>query len=194
MNTPRVRPRQAPMSSRSQRGSTLVVALLMLIIILLLGVSAMVSSDTQSKLTGNLQFENVAFNMAEQALLDAEAILRGYDQGAADAGFTTYNATATACYYPIGYLEGQAAPNNDPLTMTWGSTNSCADSYNSGNARYIIQKISSNVLLTSSSHTTGGHATTPPVLVDTYLITAFATAPRGTTKYLQSYFSVRLPS
>lgn len=164
-----------------QRGSTLVVALLMLVIILMMGISAMISSDTQSKLTGNLQFEDIAFNVAGQALAAGENLV------ASQQGATTAAVAALSCYYTVGLLESKTAPNNDPLTMDWSTA--CVDA---GGGRYIIQKISANVMLNGSSHSIGGRMSTPPVMVDTYLITAQGLAARGTTKYLQSYYSVLL--
>ena len=73
--------------------------------------------------------------------------------------------------------------------MSWDNSNSC----DSGGGRYLIEKISARVLLNTSSHATGGRTSTPPVLVDTYLVTTLGQAARGTTKYLQSYYSVIVP-
>ena len=171
-----------------QHGSTLIVAMLMLVVILMIGISAVISSDTQSKLTGNLQFEDVAFNLAEQALATGERIVVA-QQSAPLPGFTTYSST-TPCYHPIGHMATLSPPNNDPLTMTWDNSNSCDDG-NGG--RYLIEKISARVLLNSSSHASGGHAGSPPVLVDTYQITTQGLAARGTSKYLQSYYAVIVP-
>ena len=56
----------------SERGSTLVISLIILIVLMLLGVMAMNTSDTQYKLAGNLQFEDVAMSNAEQAVDAAE--------------------------------------------------------------------------------------------------------------------------
>ncbi len=55
-----------------QRGATLVVALLILVLIMMIGITAVSTSDTQYKLAGNLQFEDSALNNAEAAVTAAE--------------------------------------------------------------------------------------------------------------------------
>ena len=55
-----------------QRGATLVIALLVLVLIMMIGITAISTSDTQYKLAGNLQFEDSALNNAEAAVTAAE--------------------------------------------------------------------------------------------------------------------------
>lgn len=180
-----------PLSS-DERGSTLVISLIILIILMLLGVTAMTTSDTQYKLAGNLQFEDTAMNSGETAISAAETWIAGSTGGVAhirDAGFTTYNNGVSPQLYPAGYLTGLAAPGNDPLTMTWGNSNS-ADVSGDGSQRYIIELMSTDTRLVGSNQGVGGRASAGCNQVNTYRITARGTSARGATKFIQSYYSV----
>ncbi len=57
-----------PSLRRHQRGATLVVALLILVLIMMIGITAVSTSNTQFRLAGNLQFEDSAMNNAEAAI------------------------------------------------------------------------------------------------------------------------------
>ena len=48
-----------------QGGATLVIALLILVLIMMIGITAVSTSNTQYKLAGNLQFEDSALNNSE---------------------------------------------------------------------------------------------------------------------------------
>ncbi|MBL8336979.1 MAG: hypothetical protein JNM97_09410, partial [Rhodoferax sp.] len=61
-----------PSLRRHQRGATLVVALLILVLIMMIGITAVSTSNTQFRLAGNLQFEDSAMNNAEAAVTAAE--------------------------------------------------------------------------------------------------------------------------
>ena len=61
-----------PCYSNKQLGSTLIISLIILVILMLLGVSAVTTSNTQYKLAGNLQFEDAAMNNTETAINAAE--------------------------------------------------------------------------------------------------------------------------
>ena len=73
-----------------QRGATLVIALLILVLIMMIGITAVSTSDTQFKLAGNLQFEDSALNNAETAVAAAENWLSN-GTNFSNAGFTTDN-------------------------------------------------------------------------------------------------------
>jgi Tfp pilus assembly protein PilX len=160
---------------------------MILILVMMLGITALITSDTQFKLAGNLQFEDIAMNSAETSVSTAEAWVRvNYD----DPGFTTYDGANSPYLHPIGHLAGLTAPNNDPLTMTWTDSNSLS---NGGNdtQRYIIERVSRNVRLIGSGLGTGDRSSTACNQVNTYLITARGITPvRGATKFIQSYYSV----
>lgn len=170
-----------------QRGATLIIALLILVLIMMIGITAVSTSDTQYKLAGNLQFEDSALNGAEAAVTAAENWLSTGTQYA-DAGFTAYDATKPQLL-PIGYLAALAAPANSPLTMVWGNTNSLAAGGNTSQ-RYYIEQMSRNNRLQGSSQVVGGRASSVCNQVNTYLITGRGVSARGATKLVQSYYSV----
>ena len=167
-----------------QRGSTLVVSMVLLMLILLMGISAMVASDTQLKLSGNLQFEDTAFNNAEAGIATAESTLikAGY---CTSPGFRSDTHSAdTPEQYPINAMVL-------PMTMDWNDTSSRMVTDDS--QRYTIQLISKNIVSDASGLGMGGRSSAPPHAVNTYLITARGTGVRGSVKFLQSYFKVSTP-
>ena len=113
---PRTQRRQL---NRQRGASSLFITVILVLVVMLLAVTAAVLSSTQFKLAGNLQYENVAFNLAEGALVSAESWLSGNDAdgkpNAKNANFTTY--AAGSHFYPIGALAG-LTPAIDPQTMT----------------------------------------------------------------------------
>lgn len=167
-----------------QRGSTLVISMMILILIMMMGITAMVTSDTQYKLSGNLQFEDQALNNAEAAIAVAEEFLSSNSTNYALPGFETYT-TDTPQLYP-------SSNTLDPLSVSW-STDNAARVGNDASRMYYIQLISKAVALNSSGAGVGGRRSAPPDLVNTYLITARGTSARGSVKYVQSYYKVRLP-
>jgi Tfp pilus assembly protein PilX len=183
MNRPTMSLHRPP---RRQRGATLVIALLVLVLIMMIGITAVSTSDTQFKLAGNLQFEDSALNNAEVAVTTAENWL-GTGTNYTDAGFTVADPAKPQ-------LLPRAAPrptsrDTDPLTVAWADTNSLAVGGNT-NQRYRIELMSLNNRLPGSSQVVGGRATTGCNQVNTYLITGRGVSARGATKLIQSYFSV----
>lgn len=177
-------------SHRRQQGATLIVALVMLVLIMMAGIAAVTSSSTQFKLAGNLQFEDTAMNTAEAAVAVAENWLQA-GTNFQNGGFTTYAAAATPHLHPIGRLAGLTAPANDPLTMTWSNTSSLQVA--GDHQRYMIEQLSTNSSLLGSDAGSGEQSTSVSKRVNTYMVTARAQAPRGATKFVQSYFSVLVP-
>ena len=167
-----------------QRGSTLVTSIIVLILIMMMGMSAMVTSDSQLKISGNLQFEDTAANNAESGIATAESALAsvGY---CASIGFT---ADAHSAATPEQYSIHAALT---PSTMSWDDTSSRRVTDDS--QRYMIQLISENVVSDASGLGVGGRPSTPPNAVNTYLITARGTGARGSVKFIQSYFRVSIP-
>lgn len=170
-----------PTSHRSdQRGATLVIALIMLLLIMMIGIVAINSSNTQYRLAGNLQFENTAMNSAEAALAAGEQFLATAGSFK-NPGFTTYSTT-TPQLHPI------AAPADDPLTMAWNGTSDIQ--VGSSNQRYMVEQMSANSKLLGSSLAGGQQKVTVCNQVNTYRVTARGQAPRGGTKFVQSFYSV----
>lgn len=180
-------PRRTDLSRAGrQRGATLVIALLILVLIMMIGITAVSTSDTQFKLAGNLQFEDSARNNAEAAASGAENWL-ATGTNFLDAGFTVADAAKPQ-------LLPRAAPrplsrDTDPLTITWSDANSLSIGGNT-NQRYRIEQMSLNNRLIGSSRVVGGRVSTTCNRVNTYLITGRGVSVRGATKLVQSYYSV----
>jgi type IV pilus assembly protein PilX len=174
----------------TQSGSTLIISLIILILLMLLGVTAMKTSDTQFQLAGNLQFEDSAMNNAETAINAAETAMAKGTIARADTGFTTAyvsaNGPVTAGLYPI-------SSGIDPLTLDWAGAGGNGNNYSiqvTGSQNYIIELMSTNNRLVGSSQTTGGRSSSGCNQVNTYRITARGTSARGATKFIQSFYSV----
>jgi len=175
-------------SHQKQSGSTLIVTLVILILIMMLGVSAMLTSDTQQRLAGNLQFEGSAMNEAESAIAVAEHWLADATGGVPnirDAGFTSpCNSPAVPGLYPAGCsLADDAA-----LNLAWDRSDSIMA--NGANSRYTIELISENNRPFGSEITTGGRSSGACNRINIYRISARGKSLRGATRYIQSYFGV----
>jgi type IV pilus assembly protein PilX len=158
----------------NQSGSTLIISMIILILLMLLGVTAMNTSDTQYKLAGNLQFESLAMNNAEIA------------ENAAEQWLEAHAGTA-----PNPSIQIASLP--DPLSsaMTWTNADSVAVT-NNDSQRYVIGFVSSNGVLGSAATLECDPAPIIPNFecVNTYLITARGLSARGATKYIQTYYAV----
>ena len=171
------------MTSHTQHGSTLIISLIILIILMLIGVTAMMTSDTAYKLAGNLQFENNAINAGEAVLSEEENALKA---GTINYNHADFFAASSVTASSSGlYPAGSAI---DPLNTAWNSSDSALAT--SGTGRYIIELMSTSNVMVGSSATVGGPLSYACNKVNTYRITARGASARGATKYVQSYFSV----
>lgn len=176
-----------------QSGSTLIISMIILILLMLLGVTAMKTSDTQFQLAGNLQFEDSAMNNAETAVNAAETALKNGSIAAGatpNVGFTTTyvsaNGPVTAGLYPIN-------SGIDPFTLNWTGTGGNGNNFSipgTGGQDYIIELMSTNNRLVGSSQVIGSRTSSGCNQVNTYRITARGTSARGATKFIQSFYSV----
>jgi len=178
-------PHPRPTSIRRQRGvSSLFITVILVLVVMLLAVTASVLSNTQFKLAGNLQYENVATNLAEGAVVTAEQWLTtgtNWKSG----GFTAYS-TSSPYLYPINYMTTNSL---DPLSMTWADSNSLAIGGNDSQ-RYIIEEYGANNQPLGTALDTGGRPLTGCQKVDVFRITARGTSAKGTTKFVQTIYSV----
>ena len=175
-----------------QKGATLVIALLILVLIMMIGITAISTSNTQFKLAGNLQFEDSAMNNSEAAITAAEQWLSA-GTNYKNAGFTAYAQATTPQLVPIAQVV-------TPLMMTWidladpgGPHTADANSLMVGGntaQRYLIQQMSRNNRLLGSSAVVGGSASSGCNQVNTYQITARGLSARGATRFVQSFYSV----
>ena len=165
---------------RAQIGSSLVVSMIMLVVLMLMGVGAIVMSNTQFRMAGNLQFQNLAMNNAESALAQAENWI------AANYSNANLVTRVSGGLYPSG-----TAP--DAYTMTWNDTTSQAVDA-SGTQRYIIEVLAADRVLPSNSITTCNvyGLSGPCPRVNVYRISARGTSVRGSVKIVQSVFTVRI--
>ncbi|MFA6061539.1 MAG: PilX N-terminal domain-containing pilus assembly protein [Gallionella sp.] len=175
-----------------QSGSTLIISMIILILLMMLGVTAMKTSDTQFQLAGNLQFEDSAMNNAETALVAAETWLQANFR---NPGLLTdtCNSRSVSHLYPLNTAVAPPAPclsAEAPLTtMAWNDTDSLQNGANDGQ-RYFIELMSVNNRLIGSGATIGGHASAGCNQVNTYRVTARGTSARGASKFVQSFYSV----
>ena len=170
----------------SQRGISLAVALVVITVLMLTGVAAFYSSGTQFRLAGNLQYQNAALNQAETAVAAGESWL-ATASNFQNAGFTTYNNSASAHLYPAGYLTTNSM---DPLTMTWTDSNSVKVD-TTGNQRYLIELLAQHKRLLGSDLSVGGRTSAGCSEVNIYRISAHGASARGAAKVVQSAYSVK---
>ena len=180
-----------------QQGATLVIALLILVLIMMIGITAVSTSNTQYKLAGNLQFEDGALNNAEIAVAAAESWLAA-GTNYANPAFTAAGPNpdvATPQILPRTVdATVRAARDAQPFTLNWNDA-TAADLFSTrvgGNAtqRYYIELMSLNNSLAGSSQVVGGQAAAACNKVNTYLVTARGQSSRSASKLVQSYFSV----
>ncbi|MDD2685620.1 MAG: PilX N-terminal domain-containing pilus assembly protein [Gallionella sp.] len=163
-----------------QRGSTLIVSLIILIVLMLLGVSAMVTSDTQYKLAGNLQFEKIAMDNAEISVNAAEQWL---EQNKTSGP----SASSGVAVITTGF---------DPFALTWNNSDSIALPDVNGNTdetkRYTIRYVSNYASPLAGASMDCSDPTNERNFdcVNTYVVTARGLSLRGATKFIQTYYAV----
>lgn len=193
-----------PYSNRkaSQSGSTLIISMIILILLMMLGVTAMKTSDTQFQLAGNLQFEDSAMNNAEIAVNFAETAMTNgtvipLPSGAIASGKVPNAAFTTLPYVPSnGPTADGLYPINaniDPFTLNWTGTGGNGNDMSitvANGQNYIVELMSQGAQLQGSGATIGGRASAGCNTVNTYRITARGTSARGAIKFVQSFYSV----
>ncbi len=165
----------------TQHGSSLVVTMIMLVVLMLMGVTAVVVSNAQYRMAGNLQFQNLAMNNAESAVAQAESWV---SVNFINNGF---KARVSGGLYPEG-------SNPDPYTMTWDDTTSVKLDL-LGGQRYMIERLGpphdrtlpSNSLGVCNPYGVAG----PCPTVNVFRITGRGASIRGSIQLVQSIFAVR---
>lgn len=171
----------------SQRGVALLVVVMLMLGVAMLAVVMSVNSNTQFRLAANAQYENVAFNLAESAISDAESWLTS-GTNRTHTGFTTYSS-ATPQLYPLGYM---ATNGLDPLTMDWSNSNSVVSASDSSK-RYVVEVIGRNKQPLGSTAAVGGRVRSACPKVDLFRVSARGLAAKDTSKIVQTTVGVRLP-
>jgi Tfp pilus assembly protein PilX len=166
--------------ARHQTGSSLVVSMIMLVVLMLMGVGAIVVSNTQYRMAGNFQFQNQAMAAAESALSQAELWIT------ANVVHPELAARVAGGHYPLG-------TGPDPYTMPWNN-NTSETVGGLDSQRYIIEVLGANRYLPASSvKTCPGYTLSGPCSrVNVYRITARGTCARGSVKIVQSVFTVQV--
>lgn len=183
--------------AHKQRGATLVVALFILIVLMIIGVMAMTTANTQFKLAGNLQFENMAKNNAENQIIAAESWLSTPDATAPlftlyinNPGFTTWSS-ATPQLHPIGHLATLGILNSDPLNMTDAQWRANSTSTLLAPDGYLIEELANNVATTGGNASSGdGGGSSGCNSVNVFRITARGTNARGAVRFVQTVYRV----
>lgn len=171
-----------------QRGASLVMSLIILVVLMLLGVSALMVSNTQQRLAGNIQLQALATAEAESALSQAENWL---SQPANSGDLGPFGTGAGGLYAK----DSLKLSGKDPLTLTWNDGNSVAIPGTDGKQRYIIEVYAENRTLPGNSVGNCGYGIPGPCpKVNLFRATARGVSSLGATKYVQSLFAVRTGS
>ena len=163
----------------AQRGASLVVGLVVLGALLLLSLGAITVANTQFKVSGNMQFQNLALTNAESAIATAENWL---NTNYANPAFDTLSQPGL---YP-------ATNPIDPLTMTWDdSTSIKLDA--AGTQRYAIELYmpSRRPPTSSVSQCNTYGAVAPCSQVNLYRVSARGASTLGAAKVVQTIYAVR---
>ena len=88
-----------------QRGVALFLSLVMLMIITVLGISSVQTTTMQERMARNARDTNLAFQSAESAIMDAEALIETFNSLTA---FNAAGANADGLYYETAFNQ---APN-----------------------------------------------------------------------------------
>ena len=185
--------------ANKQVGATLVVALIILVVLMIIGVTAMMTANTQFKLAGNLQFENIAKNNAENQLVAAEGWLSTADATAGkvlfinNPGFTTWSV-ASPELHPIGHIATLGLANNDVLNMTDAQWRANSTSTLLNPDGYLIEMLAKDKSPAGGSGMVGGGGGGGGVsgcnTVNLYLVTARGSNARGAVRYVQTVYQV----
>lgn len=178
-------------NTHRQNGATLVVALIILVVLMIIGVMAVMTANTQSKLAGNLQFENIAKNNAENQLATAEAFLAVNGGAVLNPGFTTWSAVTPELHpYRDARIWTAANPTGDPLLMSAADWKANSTSTLANPDGYMIERL--GVTAKGGSNTVGAVPCTNGNLdsVNLFQITARASTARGAVRYIQTVYQI----
>ena len=171
---------QCRRGSYRERGVSLFIVIVLLLTVGLMTLTAFYLSRGQYRLVGNIQYLEQAFNQTEAVTATAETWLNTTGNSKL-ASFTTYS-TAQPYLYPVGKL---ANLQLDPKTMTWSDTNSLA----SGNGRYLIEKLASNLRLPGGSLQMEQRSSGACRAVDLFRIVSRSNAVRGSLRMIETTYA-----
>jgi type IV pilus assembly protein PilX len=124
--------------SNQQNGAVLVISLIILLLITLIGTAAIQTSTLEEKMAGNLYDKNIAFQAAEAALRQGEALANTINPATIKAANNGKNSTGI-------YQEGAILPNPFPWSndLAVGNYKEGAFSQFKFPPRYIIEILQS---------------------------------------------------
>jgi Tfp pilus assembly protein PilX len=193
-------PRHPPPTRRQRGATTLFVTLVVLLVMMVLGVTAALLSGTQFKLASNLQFENVAFNLAEGATATAQSWLTT-DTNYKDPGFTNGNRNGTGSAGTFVYPQFSDSTKTTPTVMpdplaagTWSDDTYSLAIGGDIAKRYMIQKIGDCQARLGEDEAGGTRQSAPVQRGDLFRITARGTSVKGTSKIVQTTYVVPIPA
>ena len=170
--------RKPSRSPRRQQGLSLLVVTLLMLALSLITVSSFFNSQTQFRLSGNIQASELAFSRAESAISTAEAWLNA-NGNAQSTAFDTYTVNYL---YPIGQF---AQSGYLPASMNWSDANSLA----SANARYLIEQIGRGVRQPGDSLSTG-QASTGCRAVNLFRVLARGETAAGASRIIETTMAI----
>ncbi|MBI1285874.1 MAG: hypothetical protein GC183_16340 [Thiobacillus sp.] len=128
-----------------QRGVTLIVALIFLAILMLLGVTVAQTSSMQERMAGNTRDRDLALQMAEAALMDADRALRALPKDGSGNITTAFDGSTTGyvAYDPshgsnAGYWNGYDWANASQSVTSFTID---PDTHITEQPRYVIEKL-----------------------------------------------------
>jgi type IV pilus assembly protein PilX len=120
---------RSPITSKSkQNGSVLIVSLIVLILITVIALSSLRGAKAQEKMAVNNNSRNIAIQMAESALREAESLLRLSPDSISIANANAAVVSGLNCLMgeasDYDFSDSQVWLNNNPCTYSGGKKNS----------------------------------------------------------------------
>lgn len=171
-------------SPTSQRGVSLVVALVMLLVLTLIGISSMNTAIVELKMAGSSQQQGIALNRADELLHVGEQDVLAIVQDPGPFNFSTVDD---------GYYT--AADNINVHDISWEGLNSIQGS--SVDESYVVQYMGAKALRGESVRTGGGKTGNTGggtgggiagSYVYSFLITSRSEAGKGALRLVQSIY------
>lgn len=157
---------------QQQYGLALIMSLVILLVLTLLGVTSMNTSNLQTLMTSNSQYQTSALNSAEEVMASA--------QDTVNAHIASGSTTKPTGYYYIG---ATAENEIDLSTFNWDGTNVGTV----GSAKYIIEYTGDTTINAASLAWRQSRGIAGDT-VSVFRITARAPASRGAMRYVQTVF------
>lgn len=173
-------------SMRNQQGAVLIVGLVMVLLISIVSLASIRGSNLQENMAGNMRDRNVAFQAAESAIREAEAVIARPSEllpefNNTDGNFQDFEATPGNSVLLLTQEQWETNAKKTELNLSDVSeepsyiieqiavgNNACADGENSGVDVVAIMSTGSCVPYRVTSKSTGGNPNTVVILQSTY--------------------------